>query len=105
MTGAEKDNEEESKSPGQRSKKEKADEYQIVLNDDKDDLVEEDVDKQLEALEHDPNAITGSKGKQEVDEFGIADEGEWMSPVDFLLPGYIDIARLSAGTCVGTKSL
>lgn len=70
----------------------------------KDDLeVPEDEDDGVVA---DPMAVTGSrKVAQEVDEFGLREDGEIKKPVDLLKPGFIDLARLSAGVAFGIQSL
>jgi len=47
-------------------------------------------------------AVSGSrKVQQEEDLFGIKEDGEKISPVSILKPGFIDLARLSAGVSFG----
>ena len=76
----------------------------LVVKDGKDDL---EVPEDDAPLAIDPNTVSGSRGKQqqEVDELGLLTDGPEISPVDCLKPGFIDVARLSAGTCIGMQSL
>jgi hypothetical protein len=73
----------------------------VVLKDGKDDLdVPDDEDNGSQVV--DQMAVSGSKKvHHEEDLFGLKEDGEKKSPVSLLKPGFIDLARLTAGVCFG----
>lgn len=62
-----------------------------------------DVDELVVAI---PDAAEPPRRRAKVDEHGVKEDGDLLeSAVDALEPGYIDLARLKPGTCIGMQSM